>query len=250
MIKVALLFSLAACVFLISCKDEEPQTTDPNADQLRLEMIPTFGSEDLVLDQTYLTDEGYRVQFTDLKCYLTNLKNGTKTLASSALFDMRERGVTLFTKTAKPTDFVSITGYLGVTEDRNHADPSDFATDDPLNISIANDMHWGWNPGYIFVKIEAKVDTINDGVDDFDHLVVFHVGGDSYLQSLSFPALTWNAAGANLYSSRLELDMKKFLNNGTSSIDLKNEYSSHTAAGQEAISLKIIEHFRDALGVY
>jgi hypothetical protein len=80
--------------------------------------------------------------------------------------------------------------------------------------------------------------------------VVFHVGGDDYLQNLNFGSLSWNAAGANLYATSLKLDMKTFLNNGSSSIDLMTEYSSHTAAGQEAISLKVIEHFRDAIGVY
>ena len=248
--KVALLFSLAAGIVFTSCKDDDPPVTQPQADQLRLNLIPTYGAEDLVLDHTYSTDEGYLVQFTDLKCYMTDLKNGTKTLASSALFDFREKGTALFTKTAKPADFGSLTAYLGVPSDRNHADPTGFSSSDPLYITNANDMHWGWNPGYIFIKVEAKVDTINDAVENFDHLVVFHVGGDTYLQNLSFPGLTWNAAGNYLYISALELDMKKFLNNGTTSIDLKDEHSSHTAAGQEAISLKVIEHFRDALGVY
>jgi hypothetical protein len=249
--KVLLILSLMALIVVPSCKDDEvPPVENPPADQLKLDLIPTFGNVDLQLDYTYITDEGYFVQFTDLKCYLTDLKNGSKTLASSALFDFRTTGTKLFTKTGKPADFPSLTGYLGVPSDRNHDDPTQFPTADPLYITIANDMHWGWNPGYIFMKVEAKVDTIDDGNDNFDHLVVFHVGGDTYLQNLNFSGLTWNAAGSNLYTSALKLDMKTFLNNGISAIDLKTEHSSHTAAGQEAISLKVMEHFRDALGIY
>jgi hypothetical protein len=244
------LISLTLLLALFSCDDDEPDDVVPAVDQLKVQMIPTFGTEDLQLDQTYITDEGYRVQFTDLKCYMTDLKNGSKTLATSALFDFREKGTLFLTKPGKPSDFSSMSAFLGVPADRNHADPTAFAESDPLYITNANDMHWGWNPGYIFIKVEAKVDTIDDAIDNFDHLVVFHVGGDDYLQNLNFGSLSWNAAGANLYATSLKLDMKTFLNNGSSSIDLMTEYSSHTAAGQEAISLKVIEHFRDAIGVY
>jgi hypothetical protein len=244
------LISFALVLLIFSCKDDDPVVVTPVVDQLRISMIPTFGADDLVLDQTYITDEGYHVQFTDLKCYLTDLKNGTNTLASSALFDFREKGTSFVLKPGKPADFNSLTAFLGVPSDRNHADPTEFSDTDPLNIMIANDMHWGWNPGYIFIKVEAKVDTLDDAIENFNHLVVFHVGGDSYLQNLNFGSLTWNAAGSNLYATSLKLDMKTFLNNGSTAIDLKNEYSSHTAAGQEVISLKVIEHFRDAIGIY
>lgn len=248
--KLFSLFSFFLLLVLFSCDDDKPAVVNPPVDQLKLVLVPTFGTSDLQLDQTYVTDEGYKVQFTDLKCYLTDLKNGDKTLASSALFDFREKGTTLFTKPGKTTDYASLSAFLGVPTDRNHADPTGFSTTDPLYITNANDMHWGWNPGYIFIKVEAKVDTINDATDNFDHLVVFHVGGDDYLQNLNFGPLTWNAAGTNLYKTTLKLDMSSFLNNGTSSIDLKTEYTSHTAPGQEAISLKVIEHFRDAIGIY
>lgn len=40
---------------------------------------------------------------------------------------------------------------LGVPEDHNHADPSLAAS--PLTLST---MHWSWNAGYIFVRIDAE----------------------------------------------------------------------------------------------
>lgn len=242
--------SMSLVFGLLSCKDDQPDEVDPPVDLLKIHLIPTFGTDNLQLDQTYLTDQGYRVQFTDLKCFMTDLKNGAKSLATSALFDFREKGSLFLSTTGKPADFSSLTALLGVPIDRNHADPTSFSTSDPLYITNANDMHWGWNPGYIFIKVEAKVDTIDNGIDNFDHLVVLHVGGDDYLQNLSFPTLSWNAAGANTFSTSLKFDLKHFLNNGTSSIDLKTENVTHTAPGQEALSLKVIENFRDAISVY
>ena len=249
--KLSIFILSTVLIALSACKDKnDSEPTEPVVDQLRMAIIPTFGVDDLVLDQTYITDENYQVQFTDLKCYITDVKNGSNTLCSSALFNFRETGTALFTKPGKPAHFTQLTAYLGVPDTKNHADPTAFATSDPLYLTNANDMHWGWNPGYIFIKVEAKVDTLADGIDNFDHLIIFHVGGNDYLKDLQFPALTWQAAGANLYKTALKFDLKTFLNNGNESIDLKTEHSTHTAAGQEVISAKVMNHFRDAISIY
>jgi len=243
-------FYLLSILILASCQDDEVIPPAAVVDQLKMTMQPTFGSVDLILDQTYTTDEGYLVQFTDLKCYLTDIASSSTTLCSSALFDYRERGTSLFTKPGKPSNFSNLTANLGVPPSSNHADPTAFASTDPLNIIIANDMHWGWNPGYIFIKVEARVDTLPNGIDNFDHFVVFHVGGEPYLQNFQLNSISWIAEGNGIFSRRLKLDMQKFLNNGTEAIDLKTEFSSHTAAGQESLSLKVMEHFNQAISLF
>ena len=248
--KKYLLILFAAVSLVYSC-DDKPSEPDPVIeDKVTLSIVPVFGSEDLVVDQTYISDEGYQVQFTDLKLYMSDIANGSKQMVRTGLWDYRANGRKMLTQNGKYTDFTNLTAILGVPASRNHADPTQYSTSDPLNIMVAEDMHWGWNPGYIFIKVEARVDTIPDGNDLFDHYVVFHVGGDDYVRDLNFGPLTWQAAGTNTFEAKLKLDMKKFLNNGTSSIDLKTEYTSHTAPGQEAISLKVIDHFKEALGVY
>ena len=114
-----------------------------------------------------------------------------------------------------------------------------------LNIVNANDMHWDWNPGYIFVKIEAKVDTIPDGIALFNHNVIYHVGLDENIQSLSIPNLSAaKIENENIFS--LKLDMKAFLE-GPQLIDVKDESSSHSAAGQDALTLKVLQNFNAAI---
>ncbi len=111
-------------------------------------------------------------------------------------------------------------------------------------------MHWGWSSGYIFMKVEAKVDTIPNGIPLFDHSVVFHIGQDVNLQTLSFDGINWQATGTNAYRYPLKLDMAKFLQNGAQTIDLKTEHTSHTAPGQEVLSLKVIENFKAAISEF
>ena len=243
---------LFLCALLISgmtaCK--EPAKVVPPVvvkDLLAVEVYPHFGNDLLYLDSTYHTNEGYDVQFTDLKFFACNWKNGSEILVEAALFDFRESGNQFIRVEKKPEGFSTLQGSLGVEAGLNHADPTAFPNDNVLNITNAGGMHWGWNPGYIFIKVEAKVDTIPDGVALFDHNVVLHVGTDAFLQAVSFPLVTWTYAGEKHYSAKMNLDMKRFLSDGTQSIDLKTEHISHSGAGQEALSLKAIQNFKSAL---
>lgn len=248
-----LIATLSITIFAVlipSCKNDKPIEIIDESNSLKVTVQPVFGAQTLYLDSTYTTVEGYDVQFTDIKFYAENIRNGSSVLHDAALFDYRTTGITLFDLKGEPEDFASLQANLGVDAAINHNDPTAFANASMLNIANANDMHWGWNPGYIFVKIEAKVDTIQDGNPLFDHSVVFHVGADVNLQTLSYSAINWQALGAGKHFFPLKLDMAGFLQNGAQSIDLKNEFSSHTAPGQEVLSLKVMTNFKAAITEY
>lgn len=242
---------LAAIVIILSMSCEDDPVDPPVAVEKKcmISMFPYWGSNQIQLDQTVQTTEGYRLQFTDIKCYFTSLKNGAYELGSAGLFDYRERGPLVGNWTNDPSQFSSLSGFLGVDPSYNHADPSEFANDNPLNIMIANDMHWDWNPGYIFVKIEAKVDTLDDGVDQFDHFVLFHVGADAFLQSFNWDNINWQDKGGGQFNLDLKLDLQKFVQHPIQPLDLKTEHTSHSMSGQEVISLKVIENFLSAISL-
>jgi hypothetical protein len=233
-----------------ACHSEKKTPSLPIENEVQFLLQPTFGMQPLALDQTYISDEGYAIQFTDIKCYFTSLFFGSNLFTTAALFDYRQKGSFVIKAKGSAKDDDSLAFFLGVDSSYNHLDPSTFSNSNPLNIAIANDMHWDWNPGYIFVKIEAKIDTIIDGVEAFNHYAVFHVGGDNYLRKMSFNNLNWQALSPNLKQFKLKFDAQKFLNNGTHAIDLKEEYSTHSSAGQEVLTLKVMEQFKSAINVY
>lgn len=237
-------------IFLSACKDKDD--LDPAEQNLEnyvtIEVQPTFDAENLHLDSVYTTQEGYKIQFTDIKFFMEDIKNGSTNLIDAGLFDYKARGTTLLRTKGKGSDFMNLTANLGVGSAVNHNDPAAFPNSSMLNITNSGDMHWNWSPGYIFVKIEAKADIIIDGVTDLSHNIVFHPGLDVNLQTLSFTNITWNKVG-NEETFRLKLDMSKFLN-GTQTIDIATEYSTHSMAGQEALTLKVIENFKDAIVPY
>lgn len=235
-----------------SCKpDEIDDPVDvPSTPMLRVSVQPTFGGQFLYLDSTYTTVEGYKIQFTDLKFYMQNVRNGGTQLIDAGLFDYRSRGTLLFEAKGSAANFSSLQANLGVETAINHNNPSEFSNTSMLNISNSNDMHWGWNPGYIFVKIEGKADTIQDATLLFDHNIVFHVGLDVNLQTLDFTNVQWNTVNQNTSEFQLQLDMATFLQGSTQNIDVKTEFSTHSSAGQEALTLKVIENFKEALTAF
>ena len=93
--------------------------------------------------------------------------------------------------------------------------------------------------------MEAKVDTIQDGIPLFDHNVVYHIGLDENLKTVEFPNVTWSQDGLISIIS-LKIDLNEFLSS-PDVIDVKTESSSHSSAGQESLTTKIITNFSLAL---
>lgn len=244
----ALLIGLGL-ITVVGCKNDSPNPVPEPEITSRVTVQPFFGTQTLYLDTTYTTVEGYDVQFTDIKFYIGKPSFGGSVVTDAGLFDYRNRGTLLFEVASDQSSNNTLTGYLGIDSTVNHNDPAAFANESMLNITNANDMHWGWNPGYIFVKVEAKVDTIADANPLFDHLITFHIGQDVNIQNLSFSGFNWTDLG-NEYELPLKLDMAQFLQNGASTIDLKTEYTSHTMPGEEVLSTKVIVNFRDALSIF
>ena len=231
----------------VSCKEDPPAPEPEPVDTVRIDLQPVFNGADLYLDSTYTTVEGHNVQFTDIKFYLEDVKNGAVQLTDAMLFDYGARGTLLYDGNGKAANFGSLTANLGVGSANNNSDPSAFPNDSWLNISNSNDMHWGWNPGYIFVKVEARVDTIQDGNDVFDQFVVLHAGLNENLETVSFSNLNWSSVGSNRHQLSMELDMSEFLQSTVNTIDLQFENSTHSAPGQETLTTKVMENFKEAL---
>lgn len=239
----------AFILLLWSCDPDKPKPVDPVAETVKVSITPTYGTQTFYMDSIYTTAEGYKVKFTELICYFSLLKNGSNNLIEAALFNFRENGTTLINQHGDHTKFSNLSGKIGVDSSLNHLDPSAFPNESPLNISNAGPMHWGWNPGYIFVNLEGKVDTIVDGVNNLDLSFSFHIGTDTYLQSFDFTNVTWQDKGNHVWELPLKLDLANFLANPNSPINLKDEHLTHTGAGQETLTQKVIQNFKNALTV-
>jgi hypothetical protein len=246
---IKLILGIIFFMFLVtSCKKDE--VAPPSTQYLQIDILPTYaniGTMPMNLDSVYTTPEGYQVKFTDVKFYTSILKNESNSLLQAALYDLRETGVLMLRTPGDYAKFANLQGFIGVDSVLNHSDPSAFPNESPLNISNAGPMHWGWNPGYIFMNIEGKVDTIPDGINNLDHSFSFHIGTDLYRRDFSFTPLNWLKISESERKLNLKLDLWKFLHNSANSINLKTEFLTHTASGQQPLTEKVISNFQQSL---
>lgn len=240
------ILALLVCVALFSCKKKKNNVVDtpaPAVQQSKLSMKPVFGNANLVLDSVYTMSNGFQIKFTELKTYFSEIKSGGSVMKDIALFNFRETGNLIFQSNQVVANPSSIQFGIGVPSSINHNDPSTFPNTNPLNIAIANDMHWDWNPGYIFFKVEAKVDTIVDGITNCDHNLVYHVGTDSYFTNQTITNLTWSAVSPSVNQAWLKIDLKHFFENSGSPIDVRTESTTHSMASQNAVTEKVRQNF-------
>ena len=234
-------------VALSACKPKPIDPPPAPPETVRIIVNPTFASNALMLDSIYQGPNGIRIKVSDIKFYTTLLGHQNNQLAEVAYFDFREKGNVLLDKAADYTKFPSLSMVLGVDTSLNHDDPSAFPNDSPLNIVNAGSMHWGWNTGYIFISVEGKADTLNDGIDNFDLSFSYHIGTDLYQQPISFNNFSWVKTGEHQHTLSLELDMQSFFFNPLQPIDIPNEPFTHSGAGLGALTQKVTENFKNAL---
>ena len=214
-------------------------------DSIKIKIIPTFNNLELELDSVYNTTEGYGVKFTTISFYISQLTHQNETINASSLYDFRDNGSQLLSAELDYKSFPSLQGFIGVDSINNHSDPAAFGNDNDLNIENAGTMHWGWNTGYIFIKIEGKADTLSTGL--FDHNFSFHAGTDAFYRQFSFDNLVWEQTGEHVHTVTLSLSMSDFLNSDSNTIDLKNEFITHSSSGQFALTEKVVDNFINAL---
>lgn len=233
-----------------SCNDDEAKPDDnpePVVQKARVNLVPTYNGQTFDFNTSYTTQEGYTIEFTKLNVIITNFGHNGKELFTSGVYKFEDDSNLLWEGPGDYSEFPSMTANIGVPDTENHEDPSARPSSDPLNILNTDDMHWGWNPGYIFLMIEGKADTseTQNGQDLMNFL--YHVGKDEFLTEISLQNLTWTEVNSSLHETDIYIDMYKVFDGDTADIDLKLERSSHTNPGQEPLSNKVISNFADAL---
>ena len=155
--------SLCAILFLSSCQKDEESTTTPTPvapqityGEMELEMEHKFGAENFALGTAYLTASGEQVTFNTLKYYVSNIVlhnvDGSTWAQPESyyLVDASNVSSTMLHLHDVPTgDYSGITFTLGVDSTRNVSGAQEGA------LSVANNMFWSWNTGYIFAKFEG-----------------------------------------------------------------------------------------------
>ena len=150
-----------------------------------------FGIDTLKTDRTFVTTAGDSARFETVKFYVSEIALVDSTgkshyLVGTHLVDLLDsasvaRGYAIVNLKALPGSYRGVRFSIGVPYEQNHRDAATQAA--PLG--TASGMFWGWNSGYIFHRIEGKVDSAGTPKG-----FAYHIGEDSRKLQVSFYSLT------------------------------------------------------------
>jgi hypothetical protein len=144
-------------------------STDPSKVYMRFDV--NAGSAPLEYNTNY-TVNGSVIQFTLVKFYVSEIgfqKTSGEYLHFSDRYLLVNADSTndFYVGELEPGNYNAVQFGLGVDSARNTENGSlaipayDYPDDHPLN--AAAQMYWAWNPGYIWMKLEGKIDLNNNG---------------------------------------------------------------------------------------
>lgn len=211
---VLLAFMLAAAT---GCKEEnEPEGTD-----FSLKMNFKYGSQNLVYGQEYDygTDSKIKIELVRFYVSLPELQtaDGNWVPFPNAYFIFQPDNAVFQAGKMPEGNYTALRFGLGVDNSRNvETDPdaipaTDYPLDSPLN--AANDMYWTWATGYIFVKVEGRIDANGNGsyADLDDKIISYHPGVAELYRTVS---LSKNInIGNEATQAELTLDVAKLFEN-------------------------------------
>lgn len=135
----------------------------------------TFGTSE------HLNADGATLKFDYAGYYLSNiqLQTSSGSVSIDTVLRITANTPNIALGQIPVGNYQSITYTIGVDSATNHADPTVYSTGHPLALQVPS-MHWSWNSGYIFARIEGTIDTSADQTAGFTVPFEYHLGGDNY----------------------------------------------------------------------
>jgi hypothetical protein len=154
--------------------------------------------------------------------------NGVPLKYGVSLVDFANPESQLIHVLASPGSYASLSLGIGVPKDcsggagiLNHENASEQTA--PLDVD--SDMYWGWNPGYVFFKIEGRVSTPN-GSKAF----LFHLGDDARYTTVNIAAKV-DVAGPTHHHVRMDINRLFVSPSGDATPDMTGATTSNNVHG-------------------
>lgn len=225
--------ALAIVSLAASCKKDEEPPVDVPKGILQVNFTASFDGQPMILNSLYNSAFNYRIKPETVKFLIHHFRiknsDGTYTEIKDALLIDFSTSGNSFSVELNPGNYSAVKFGLGVDADMNNDDPNLLPVTHPFSTNLANDMHWNWSTGYIFMKFEGKADTSGTGSGNLDRLFFFHPGDNSLYGEVGDLSIPISIADNQTTTINVDLDVNKLLVGASDTIDLKTDYSTHTA---------------------
>jgi len=210
------LLSLIVGLLLVSCENN----TQPKDNTLSIKFNINAGSVPLQYDTNYNIDT-LTVQYTQVRFYISQpvFTSGAEVVSfndSYFLGDVESTNNTFVVGDIGKRTIDGVAFGFGVDSSRNTINGSKamqaflYATSHPL--SAVNNMYWSWNPGYIWMKLEGRMDSNDDGdFGDPNEIFSIHTGVDAAYTFVNRTFIfTMNDEPKTI---QIDMDINKFFDN-------------------------------------
>lgn len=238
-------------IVMTSCDKDvfiPPALPQEDKGSLEIQFKPTMNGEPLLLNTVYLGNNSQNLMLETFKAYLSNiqLRSGDSILGESEVelvdFSLNDKSITL---KADEGNIDAIHFDIGLNPTLNGTNDPDFNPATYGNthpLSIYNSMYWNWASGYIFLKIEGRLDTslLQDQPPNFTFF--YHCGLDTLTRSYELSNLNIDINSGQTTVVELALEMNDILEN----VDISEEFFTHTSDNIE-LATKVIINFGNAI---
>lgn len=228
--KKSLLWAILFASVLISisgCKKDEEQ---PDVSYMRFLIDVNVAGDSLVFGKEY-TINGTKMTFAAMRFYMGGIKftqsngdvidlSGQYLLAGPSTGGTINEGLAI-------SNLTRVQFFIGVDSVTNMMSESDFTSrpsNDPLGMQDPS-MHWSWNTGYRFLRVDGKTDTDGDGTPET--AVQYHLGNNNMLKNIDISTNITMVAGEN--DVYIHFDLAKFF----SGVDPSTELETHVGDNPE-----------------
>lgn len=209
----------AAFIALTACKEETktPPSPDPgsqpDAKGVFVVIEHLFGNQSINFGSVEYSTINNTVGVSNLTYYLSGFglqrQDGSwQEIAGYHMVVAQDKPIDTLALGSVPVGiYNAVRFHIGVDSVTNHGDPAVWPNSHPLSLMRGGQMHWSWNAGYIFMKMEGRYrkQAAENG------FYSYHIGRDDLITPVTITGLNING-GDNRSMVPLVFDAAQFFN--------------------------------------
>jgi hypothetical protein len=228
-----LVFYILGVFIILGCSDKEDSTGD-----LNITMNLIYNGEPLIMFQDYEYPDGRTINFSRFSLYLSDMKLDEQLISDVGFYTITDSHVDLAGATAgyqwqikdiEPGNYNSLNFGVGVNETQNAKDPGLFESGHPLAKPAE---HWFSWSSFIFLKLEANMDSNNDGNNDFP--LALHLGADDAYRIINLNKAI-KITGDETSETNIIFDLYEFLGGNDNTYDVDSNPQIHSLEQLDAV---------------
>lgn len=236
------LLLVAIVVTTASCKKDDEEITDS---YLNFLIDVNVDGDSLIYGQPFIIN-GTAMNFSTVRFYMGGIKF---TQANGDVIDLSGQYLLAGPRTGGGinealaiSNINRVQFFIGVDSVTNRMSESDFTSrpqNDPLGMQDPS-MHWSWNTGYRFLRVDGKTDTDGDGTPETP--VQYHLGNNNMLKNIDISTNFPMVAGEN--DLHIQFDLARFFNG----VDPSTELETHVGDNPE-LAVRLRDNLPQAVSV-